>query len=510
MNKNFKKALKNNRLSSTPASSATAAVAGASSTVAGSSAATGVSTVVGSKNNETIDDISKIVYNYYNTTIFSNSVSDNAGNYAIDISYPTNSPNLLYPDSLGAYTATKFYLCKTIHTDIDTYDKTNTKGELIIEHTGLTNGTKLYLCILLNYNSSINTDSENDIDKLITVATTDSDNKTVSLNNSISTQDKAFTYTDNGNQIIVFNVPMFINRNSSSIINKLTTIPSDITFSTADDYVTINPQNIYMSGKDEIYIDCSPTGASAEEIATYNVPINSEYTQDAGKLDFMKTTIQLCLVFLLIVVTYFSVPFFYKTIVVDNIKKLLHSDIEKKNRNTAIDIMLIILSVLLLIHITYNGVVTDNFDSVLIGVYFFVIFGLSVAIIGYNRQSNYFEDAEYRNAGSNTNNNAFERSSIIFLEIIKFLKDSFVFTLIGPRTGTDTIDYKNIINIIGLYSTIILILVILCYATKTISSDAFKLWLQIMAVLITFGVTIVSLINKTNSQSSYDNQYKFI
>ena len=59
--------------------------------------------------------------------------------------------------------------------------------------------------------------------------------------------------------------------------------------------------NISQRGEEEIYIDCTPTGESAETIATYNVPIQSEYTRDWGKLDFMKMTIQLLMVFILLV-----------------------------------------------------------------------------------------------------------------------------------------------------------------------------------------------------------------
>ena len=334
-----------------------------------------------------LDNTSKILYNYYNTTISSSDVevktSSGLTYYNINVSYPSNTPNVLYPDSLGTFIANKIYLSGTMHT-LKQIPTTNTFGELIIEHTPLTGTGKLFVCILLNYSQNIVSD-KNSVDDLIDIASSDDARKQIALNTSILPQPNAIVYTDkdNGNTIIVFASPIYISEASKDNIKNLAK-PS--LFSNYSPEYKILPQNsISMVDKDEIYIDCSPTGASAEEIATYNVPINSEYTQDAGKLDFMKTTIQLCLVFLLIVITYYSVPFFYKTVVVDNIKKLIHTDIGKKNRNTAIDIILIILSFLLLIKITYDGVIQNNFDSVLSGVYFFVLFGLSIAIIGYNR-----------------------------------------------------------------------------------------------------------------------------
>lgn len=450
-----------------------------------------------------LDNTSKILYNYYNTTISSSDVekkeSSNSNYYIIDVAYPANTPNVLYPDSLGTYNATKIYLSKLLHNNITQMPTTNTVGELIIEHAPLTGTGNLYVCILLNYSSNIVSD-KNSVDDLIDVATSNNNRKQIVLNSSILPQPNAIVYKNSGNTIIVFVSPIYISKDSS---NKIKNLSSVSLFSNYSSEYKILPQNsISMVDKDEIYIDCSPTGASAEEIATYNVPINSEYTQDAGKLDFMKTTIQLCLVFLLIVITYYSVPFFYKTIVVDNIKKLIHPDNNRKNRNTAIDIILIILSVLLLIKITYDGVIKNNFDSVLNGVYFFVLFGLSIAIIGYNRQSNYFEDDYNRNAAT-PDNNTTSKIMTICLEMAMFIKDCFVFTFVGPRTGKNTINGMNIITIGIFYGITVSLLFLLSYM-RVIKKQVFYSWLTRMAYVIVFGVSIVALINKTKDQSEED------
>ena len=183
-----------------------------------------------------------------------------------------NTPNALYPDSLGTYNANKIYLSGVIHNNIKQIPTTNAVGELIIEHNALTGTGKLYVCILLNYSSNILSD-KNSADDLIYVVTSDDKRKQVLLNSSIPTQQNAVVYTENGNKIIVFVSPIYISSNSNNNIKKLSTVQLFNTYSAT--YTVLPQNNISMAGNDDIYIDCSPTGASAEEIATYNVPINS-------------------------------------------------------------------------------------------------------------------------------------------------------------------------------------------------------------------------------------------
>ena len=73
--------------------------------------------------------------------------------------------------------------------------------------------------------------------------------------------------------------------------------------------------------EDNIYIDCSPTGESAENIATYNVPINSEYTKDAKKLDLMRTLLNLCVALIFLIIAYFTLPRMYKYGVIDPVNR---------------------------------------------------------------------------------------------------------------------------------------------------------------------------------------------
>jgi hypothetical protein len=436
-----------------------------------------------------IDNNSKLVYNYYNTTIGSSDVEINKSGdlkyYTVNISYPLNTPNALYPDSLGTYNANKIYLSGVIHNNIKQIPTTNAVGELIIEHNALTGTGKLYVCILLNYSSNILSD-KNSADDLIYVVTSDDKRKQVLLNSSIPTQQNAVVYTENGNKIIVFVSPIYISSNSNNNIKKLSTVQLFNTYSAT--YTVLPQNNISMAGNDDIYIDCSPTGASAEEIATYNVPINSEYTQDAGKLDFMKTTINLSLIFILILITYFSVPFLYKISIIDIIDKLI--DGNKLLRNIAVDIILCFIAFIIFISLISNAAKTDNFENMLTAVYFIIFCLLSIAIITYNKTTGYFEHDWVKNI-------TFQYDEL-FNEIIQFFGELGLFICKGPDENSNP-SYKNIIRIFVLYIITVVILVILRYGSKSINKKQFSTSLGVMAPIIIFGVSMVALLNKAQN-----------
>lgn len=431
------------------------------------------------------DNTSKLMYNYYNTTISSSNVEinklDSSMNYNVSISYPLNTPNALYPDSLGTFNANKIYISALLHNNIKQIPTNNTVGELVIEHNALTGSGKLYICILLNYNSNIVSD-KNNVDDLIDVFTSDSKITQITLNNVIPTQQNAIVYTDNGNKIIVFVSPMYISSNSK---NKIQNLSKQQLFNAYSSNYKVLPQtNISMAGNDEIYIDCSPTGASAEEIATYNVPINSEYTQDAGKLDFMKASIQLFQVIIFIVLIYFSVPFIYKTAVIDVIERLISYE-KKATRNTTVDIILSFIAFIVFISIVFNAAKKEDYHQMLYGGYFILFCFLSIAIIGMNKIYGYF-------IYDWTTNDTIIQYDNIFDDILYFFGELGVFIFKGPGNT-----YMNIINIIVLYIITFIILLILRYGSKNISKNDFEYAIGIMAPIIIFGVSMTSLMNLT-------------
>ena len=70
---------------------------------------------------------------------------------------------------------------------------------------------------------------------------------------------------------------------------------------------------------DQIYIDCNPTGESPETIAAYNIPINSEYANTEKKGNFERQAVYSGFFAFVLLLTYFFVPFYYKTYIIESI-----------------------------------------------------------------------------------------------------------------------------------------------------------------------------------------------
>jgi len=272
----------------------------------------------------------KIVYDYNNIDIKKDDIvfDKKTNNLKIPVTFPVNVPNVTYPNSLNSYNARNIYISGILHNNITQISSSSSSmAELIIEHKPITGFGTLYTCFLLEF---INGSKDvNDLDKLISMYNSkNTKNILFNLNKTIPTQDYCIIYKPkNSITTMVFTTPIYLNQNSYEIfINKKNKILVN-SFGYNDNYIVLPKANISQRGEEEIYIDCTPTGESAETIATYNVPIQSEYTRDWGKLDFMKMTIQLLMVFILLLTTYFGVPIMYKRVVVDNISRL---DIDTK------------------------------------------------------------------------------------------------------------------------------------------------------------------------------------
>ena len=412
-----------------------------------------------------LDKDSTITYNYYAADIPGNAVttenSDNGlsglassfnvdkdnpnlnKNIKVDYYNPENTPNITYPDNTTQYTATTLRIFSLLHTNILNVtcnssgvpiSPTNIAGELVIEHTSLTGYDTIYTCFLL---TDIKGKTKNSLDNLIEQNGLPDEKKKLTINlnlNSLITNSDCITYRYINKTVIVFTKPLNIN-NTGSILKQFSNVtglfkmtPSDgknyavILQNTKDDEGgTVIGRTYEKGGKvgqhkdDDIYIDCSPTGEKADQITTYNVPINSEYTQDASKIDFMKATIHLCLVIILLIVVYFVVPIIYKGVVIDNINKFMRpkegvypdeedkiadnmviNGINKKIVNTfvrlrSVDVTLVTIFLTIFGLLIYEGFsVKDNFDMIMYALYFSIMFGLSFATIQFSKNSNDF------------------------------------------------------------------------------------------------------------------------
>lgn len=382
-----------------------------------------------------LDQNAQISYDYYDTIINSTDImlKNDSGSYLnsftgasqnttdnLYINYynPTNKPNLFFPDSTTSYSSKSISIYSLIHNNIlnVTCDangnriNSNIIGEMVIEHDSITGYGKVYTCFLLQ--KSGNSTTKNDIDNIVFNNTASDKDKRetikLKLNNLIQTSN-CISYSNGYNIIIVFTKPITINNDSVNSVQKYPSMSSLFANKPKDNtsYNIINKtsnlggNSVGKKDDDEIYIDCKPTGASNEDIATYNVPINSEYTQEAQKLDFMKTTINLCMVIIFLLLTYFLVPFGYKMVVIDNVNKFIEEDkenyksevekvgvaVDRFVRIRSADTLLTIISSMIFISLLYTGIKKNDFDMILLSLYFALIYGLSFSMIQFSKTS---------------------------------------------------------------------------------------------------------------------------
>ena len=130
---------------------------------------------------------------------------------------------------------------------------------------------------------------------------------------------------------------------------------------------------------DDVYIDCQPTGETAENIATYNLPINSNLMNDINKSDFMKTTINFFLFLIVCFAEYMVVPIWYKSFIMD----MIHSGGagDEVSRLKAVDIFLCIFIFTFSISLSIDGIKTKNVDQTTVGVMSFILLIVSMIIM---------------------------------------------------------------------------------------------------------------------------------
>ena len=225
------------------------------------------------------------------------------------------------------------YATKTIQMDQVDYvaqnmyfakrDKTG-NVELVIEHStaGSTN-TSLYLRIPINTSvsssssSTIGTSISNYVNAKINANTTFNIDKDLPDNENIG----AKKYIDGTNTVIVLDSTINVvdtnkylsendDSNSDSILFK-GTIPFLQTPN--------NAKTVQLYQDNQIYIDCNPSGESAETIAAYNVPINSEYAKNEGKMNYERQAMYSGVFAIALVLIYFIVPWWYRTYVVESV-----------------------------------------------------------------------------------------------------------------------------------------------------------------------------------------------
>jgi len=250
----------------------------------------------------------EIIYDYPLTTIYTNEIRNDGGVFQAPVTYSID--NNFYYTSDGAtseFNFSKIHIGKVYHDNIVNVTENNSKiiGEVVLEHS-----PKCYVCFFLETSSS---SKKNVLEAMLA---REAANYEINMNDIIPKQDKCVQYKDGSKNVFVFTTPIYMTPDLTEIFSDISNLFSK---KYNDKYIVIPGNNLNQRDDDQIYIDCSPTGASEEELNTYNVPINSKMLNEKQQTDLMLMTTNFAFFAVLSVVGYFIVPLFYKKAVIDMI-----------------------------------------------------------------------------------------------------------------------------------------------------------------------------------------------
>jgi hypothetical protein len=410
----------------------------------------------------------------------------NSANRYWKILFADQSPytNLYFSQLDNAdWSTSNMYLFGLLHNNINglTTSPTNIRSELVIEHTSMSSGKKLYACFLIAANSTT-TAPPNDIDKIVNFVSSSNTEPSLivsfSESNTIPPQTNYYYYTDTGTQniVVVFTNPIQVQQSTLNTLQNYYDLPITKMFD-------INPPNNYSEGSNslannnsDIYIDCQPTGVSDEQIQTYSLPINSEMANSKGQLDFMKTSVNFFIFIILVGVIYITMPMLYKTIVIDIVCSS-KAVTNKLGRIRSIDYFICICFAISIFLSFYYGFSSDATEYLTAGLFLFVVFILSFVLIQNNKNDGkWMECVNYKD------------------ETKKIESDFFAF--LGEGSGYFL---KKVVPFYSAIMIVFLILLALPYSTGNITAKAFTKSLSIaFMVFIPISMVIRLLMDKNN------------
>jgi hypothetical protein len=345
-----------------------------------------------------------------------------SSNYFYKIKYPANNDTRLSYFKNGTpsvFRPTHMYICGLIHnniTGLTSSDKTNIVGELVIECVNDSDFSKVFLCVFLQSPVSASTMNPTTVDNIINMINSDPNNQSKyitsiqsKLDVDIPASEKCIIYKDFSNFVIMLMQPIVLTTDTTNtIISKLETSTALFSMSAPNDYKNVTDENAnganipadFGSGsggdkkaspEDEIYIDCKPTGPGVGEVTTYQIPINSAFSQDLQQMNFIKTGVNFFIFTLAIMTIYLIVPMAYKSVVIDKVNVLLTGDKERKIRIRSVDVCLSFLFLAYGVTNIFFGFSKDgNIEIAMSGLFVLTFFLLSASIIQFNKLSDEF------------------------------------------------------------------------------------------------------------------------
>jgi hypothetical protein len=459
--------------------------------------------------------------NLYQSDIQTTTATD--GNYHIRYNRPTansNNFNVIYYNNLTSenenYIVTDVYFYNLIHDNIlgvtdgsqEPGSVLNLIGELVFETTNFSGGTvesrnsKLFLCFLIqnaNGGNGISPSKATDdlngagtgsIGKMFNNIISDGNGNIVygssekgtttispSVDGTIPKQDRAIIYFDSGHNatVVVYLNPITVavaseiqflfsmNNHVSPVISNYPSKTEHIlnAKTTGTGIVDISNNSLYNENS-QIYIDCSPTGASKSSITTYNLPINSDLMSDIQHSSFAQLCTNFALFGIMLLAAYIGIPKLYNLAVCEKMDgdQIMYA-------KSFIILFLMVISLALFA----GGNQSGNMKEMIAG--FFIIF---LTIITYILISNE-ELAANRSFGN--------------FNMIDF------FSFIGGVAGF--IFEKCLASIFVLWIILLTILVILSYSAKkdngepVITNTQFRdimLWVGLVAIPTIVGLLV--------------------
>jgi len=389
-----------------------------------------------------------ISYNFPRFTINKSDIHESSSYFSITYTSNSSTPNFIFTQKTTStnYFSQNAYLFGVLHNIIgvtvedDGYTKINNiVGELVIDV-----GQSCYICFILQ-NSQNNL--TNDIDKFALLKNQEDDSLScknsgntnvlsldIILNNSITKQNWTVYYLDGTTKVFVFTNPIMVNATTATFVSKLnntTTLFSTDIPSTGWSQIT----NVGITGDDEIYIDCQPTGVSDEEINMRTVALGNDSVSGSNDKISQLFLSNIATFTIMFILAWFFIPFSYRYIVINNLNNSDWSPTKKASRYVITGTMLFLCFCSIGIALLYTG--NSNY-----GINVLIFTGFSFLIL----YSNTFMNEDFLKTGKKQ----IQLSSIIdsikmkeyldiskmFTTLLGFLVYTFIDEKEKPRTYT--------------------------------------------------------------------------
>ena len=404
------------------------------------------------------------------------------------INFVNREPNFTFAGmSPSSYVANTMYLYGLLHRNISgvtTKNGNNIIGEIVIEHSNANKqAQKVFTCFLVEEQTDKTTD--NSVDTLVKMVTGEGADPdiTVELNTIIPKQTSCVRYVDGDNHVFLFTTPLQVNKPAADFFrNKLSVNTKLFKVYPPTEYNVINMNKekkaqegftLQEGATGEIYIDCQPTGESAETIQAYAVPINSAYGDSKNQIDFFKMMINFGVFLIISILTYFTIPPFYKHVVVDKINRQYENDskgsVTRQQFIYIADLWIIAMFIISIVDAFMGGIAkSGHYSLIQYGIGLCVVLIVSYALIQMNKlhsaymttgdiESTYPDDPKYEPSTGGIRN------------IGQFFLDLYLKPLAqdnGKTFAKIFVIWALVVTIPGLFLT--------SYASEKVSSTWFK------------------------------------